>query len=105
MFRLTGSCVYISKAVALLALFALPVGAGNTVLAAKTIYRCTKDGQVTLTDKPCDGASSDNSASSGAPQSSATTIPSSSNPSPVGGWHGQMQYQGQQGGQMLEEAH
>ncbi len=24
--------------------------------SAKTIYRCVKDGQITLTDKPCDGS-------------------------------------------------
>jgi hypothetical protein len=90
-----------------IAIVGLTIGLTGSAQAAKTIYRCTKDGQIILTDKPCDGAtSSDTSGSSAAPQSSATTISSSSNPSPTDGWHGQMQYQGQQsGGQMLEEAH
>jgi hypothetical protein len=77
----------------------------DSVQAAKTIYKCIKDGQITLTDKPCEGASSDNSSSSAAPQSAATTIPSSSNPSPIGDWRGQIQYQGRENGQTLEEAH
>jgi Domain of unknown function (DUF4124) len=77
----------------------------DSVQAAKTIYKCTKDGQVTLTDKPCEGASSDNSPSPAAPQSGATAIASSSNPSPVGDWYGQMQYQGRENGQTLEQAH
>jgi hypothetical protein len=78
-----------------IAIVGLATGLTGSVQAAKTIYKCTKDGQVTLTDKPCDGAmSSGTSASSAEPQSGATTIPSSSNPSPIGGWHGQMQYQG-----------
>jgi len=95
-FRLATSIVLVGLA------FGVPIDAH----AAKTIYKCTKDGQVTLTDSPCDGpTSSDSSASSAAPQSGATTIPSSTNPSPVGDWHGQMQYQGQQAGRMLEEAH
>jgi hypothetical protein len=89
-----------------IAIVGLAVGLTGSAQASKTIYKCTKDGQVTLTDKPCDGAtSSDKSATSGAPQSGATTIASSSNPSPIGGWHGQMQYQGRENGQTLEEAH
>jgi hypothetical protein len=89
-----------------IAIVGLAIGLTGSAQAAKTIYKCTKDGQVTLTDKACDGAtSSGTSASSAEPQSGATTIPSSSNPSPIGGWHGQMQYQGQRSGQMLEEAH
>jgi len=84
----------------------LAFGFSPSAQAGKTIYKCTEDGQVTLTDKPCDGAtSSDNSASSAAPQTGATTIPSSTNPSPIGDWHGQMQYQGRESGQTLEEAH
>ena len=89
-----------------IAIVGLAIGLAGSAQAAKTIYKCTKDGQVTLTDKPCDGAtSSDNSASSGAPQSSATTISSSSNPSPIGGWRGQMQYHGVENAQAPTEAH
>ena len=83
MVRLNGNSARIVKVAALIVLFALAVGADNTAPAAKTIYRCTKDGQVTLTDKPCDGAMPDSSASSGTPQSTGTAIASSSNPSPV----------------------
>jgi hypothetical protein len=101
MVRSLGLCI---NAALLTVLGGLAGGPGNSALAAKTIYKCTKDGQITLTDKPCDGAS-DNSASSAAPQSGATTIASSSNPSPIGDWHGQMQYQGRENGQTLEEAH
>jgi Domain of unknown function (DUF4124) len=50
--------------------------------AAKTIYKCTRDGQVTLTDKPCEGSPSPESSNTTSPQSSATNIASSSNPSP-----------------------
>jgi hypothetical protein len=106
MVRLTWPWVYILKVVSLIVLFALPIGQNKSALAAKTIYRCTKDGQITLTDKPCDAAtSSDGSASAPTSQSGATTIASSSNPSPVGDWHGQMQYQGRENGQTLEDAH
>ena len=84
---------------------ALAVGFAHSAHAAKTIYKCTKDGQVTLTDKPCDDSKSADSPASTTPQSEATTISSSSNPSPVGEWHGQMQYQGREHGQTLEEAH
>src|ERR1700676_1352913 len=89
-----------------IAIVGLAVGLTGSAQAAKTIYKCTKDGQITLTDEPCDGAtSSDKSPSSAAPQSSATTISSSSNPSPIGGWRGQMQYHGVENGQALAEAH
>jgi Domain of unknown function (DUF4124) len=77
----------------------------GSAFAAKTIYKCVKDGQITLTDKPCDDAKASDSASWTAPQSNATTISSSSNPSPIGDWHGQIQYQGRENGQTLEEAH
>jgi hypothetical protein len=95
-----------SPLAASIAIVGLAIGLTGSAQAAKTIYKCTKDGQITLTDKPCDGAtSSDTSVSSGAPQSSATTISSSSNPSPIGGWHGQIQYHGVENGQTLTEAH
>jgi hypothetical protein len=46
MVRLTGSWVYISKVIALIVLLPLPIGPNNSALAAKTIYRCTKNGQL-----------------------------------------------------------
>jgi len=70
----------------------------STVHAAKTIYRCEKDGQITLTDKPCEG-------SKPADSSSGTTIPSSGNPSTVGIWNGQIQYSGTEAGEMISAAH
>jgi hypothetical protein len=89
-----------------IAIVGLAIGLTGPAQAAKTIYKCTKDGQITLTDKPRDGAtSSDTSASSGVPQSSATSISLSSNPSPIGGWHGQIRYHGAENGQTLTEAH
>jgi hypothetical protein len=66
--------------------------------AAKTIYRCEKDGHITLTDKPCDG--SKESASN-----TGTTISSASNPSTVGVWSGQLQYSGTEAGGMIVAAH
>jgi hypothetical protein len=71
--------------------------------AAKTIYKCIKDGQVTLTDKPCDDSAESEKLNSAVP--SQTTIPSASNPSPVGDWRGQIQYQGRESGNTLEDAH
>jgi Domain of unknown function (DUF4124) len=70
----------------------------QAALAAKTIYRCDKDGQITLTDKPCDeGKSTD--------ANSGTTIPSTTTPSTVGVWKGQLQYSGTEAGEMIEAAH
>ena len=66
--------------------------------AAKTIYRCEKDGQITLTDNPCEGAKVAESAN-------GTTIPSATNPSTVGIWNGQLQYSGTEAGEMIEAAH
>ena len=66
--------------------------------AAKTLYRCEKDGQVTLTDQPCEK-------SAAADSITGTTIPSLSNPSTVGNWSGQLQYSGTQAGEMITEAH
>jgi hypothetical protein len=102
---LTAPSVRIAKVVALIALFTVLVGAVDIALAAKTIYKCTKDGHVTLTDKPCDDAKASDSASSTAPQSGATTIASSSNPSPVGKWAGQEQFHGVENGEAIRDAH
>jgi hypothetical protein len=73
--------------------------------AATTVYRCTKNGQIILTDRPGDGpADSANPANSTSSQST-TTIASSSTPSPTGTWRGQAQYQGKENGQVMEQAH
>jgi hypothetical protein len=94
----------ISQVVVLVFLFAL-AGLGSSAHAAKTIYRCTKDGQIILTDKPCEGSPSPENSNATSSQSSSTTIASSLNPSPVDNWHGQMQYQGRESGRTLEDAH
>jgi hypothetical protein len=103
MVRSNGFCP--STTAILIALFVLSAGPSNSAFAAKTIYKCTKNGQVTLTDKPCDGATSDSSPSSAVPQSGATTIASSSTPSPVGEWSGQQQYHGVENGEAMLSAH
>jgi hypothetical protein len=66
------------------------------------VYKCVKDGQVTLTDKPCEGATT---TEPGAPAAAPIHVPSSKNPSPVGTWSGQIQYQENQNGQTVAAAH
>jgi hypothetical protein len=74
--------------------------------ATSPIYRCMKDGQTVLTDKPCD-------ATTAAPSSGATVAPSSgvvgkqasASESVVGEWRGQTQFQGAENGQLIEVAH
>jgi len=65
--------------------------------AAKTIYRCDKGGQIVLTDQPCDGTKP--------AEANSTTIPSTTHPSTVGVWRGQMQYSGTEVGEMIATAH
>lgn len=80
-------------AVVLVVVFALPA-------SAKTpIYRCIKDGQTVLTDKPCE--------ETGAASSTAVpgVAPSPVSESVVGEWRGQTQFQGAEKGQELQEAH
>jgi Domain of unknown function (DUF4124) len=76
---------------------ALPASAGTTV------YKCVQNGQVTLTDKPCpsDKASGDESTSAQTP----TFVASSKDPSPIGRWSGQLQYQETSNGQTIHAAH
>jgi hypothetical protein len=64
-----------------------------------SIYRCIKDGQTVLTDKPCE----DTGAAS--PTGAAGVAPSPVSESVVGEWHGQTQFQGVEKGQELHEAH
>jgi Domain of unknown function (DUF4124) len=72
-------------------------------VAGTTVYKCVKDGQVTLTDKPCPGdkMNSDSSAS----QATLTVVPSTKGPSLVGKWSGQLQYQEASNGQTVQAAH
>jgi len=76
---------------------ALPAAAGTTV------YKCVKDGQITLTDKPCPGDKATTDSAAG--QSTTTVVPSSKDPSPVGKWSGQVQFQEASNGQTVQAAH
>src|ERR1700738_761787 len=63
--------------------------------AATTVYRCTKNGQTILTDRPCDPPA-DSASPANSPSSQSRAIASSSTPSPTGSWRGQVQYQGRE---------
>jgi hypothetical protein len=78
------------------------IGVPFTV-AGTTVYKCVKDGQVTLTDKPC--SSEKGNADSPTGQSTTTVVPSNKDPSPVGKWSGQIQYQEASNGQTVQAAH
>lgn len=74
-----------------------------STVAGTTVYKCVKDGQITLTDKPCPGEKGIADSSMG--QSTSTVVPSSKDPSPVGKWSGQLQYQEASNGQTVQAAH
>jgi hypothetical protein len=74
-----------------------------STVAGTTVYKCVKDGQITLTDKPCPGEKGNTDPSTG--QSTTTVVPSSKDPSPVGKWSGQIQYQEASNGQTVQAAH
>ena len=71
-------------------------------VAGTTVYKCVKDGQITLTDKPCPDGKANTDSSTG---QSTTVVPSSKDPSPVGKWSGQIQYQEASNGQTVQAAH
>ena len=75
------------------------------VSAAKPIYRCEKDKQIILTDRPCDAPA--NAAGAGTPASANGEVTKSISelPTVVGNWRGQTQFQGTENGQLLQEAH
>lgn len=75
----------------------------SSTLAGTTVYKCVKDGQITLTDKPCPGEKGNADSAPGQPP--ATVVPSSKDPSPVGKWSGQLQYQEASNGQTVQAAH
>jgi Domain of unknown function (DUF4124) len=74
----------------------LPASAGTTV------YKCVLNGQITLTDKPCPSEKSPVDTASAQP---ITVVPSSKDPSPIGRWSGQLQYQETSNGQTVQAAH
>jgi hypothetical protein len=71
--------------------------------AGTPVYKCIKDGQTVLTDRPCE--TNTPAVDQSAAGTAAVTVPSSTSPSPVGKWTGQMQYQGAENGQTLQAAH
>lgn len=79
------------------------VMAVSSTVAGTTVYKCVKDGQITLTDKPCPSEKGNTDSSTG--QSTTTVVPSSKEPSPVGKWSGQIQYQEASNGQTIQAAH
>jgi hypothetical protein len=82
----------------------LTVGAwllGTPAFAGTTVYKCVKDGQTTLTDKPCPGDESTDASRS----QKSTIVPSSHDLSPIGKWSGQLQYQENENGQIVQAAH
>jgi hypothetical protein len=74
--------------------------------AHSPIYRCTENGQMLLTDKPCDGAATAPAAGVAAPSASGPAgSPISGAQSIVGDWRGQTQFQGAHNAQVIDEAH
>jgi hypothetical protein len=69
--------------------------------ATSPIYRCTKDGQTVLTDRPCEGSTP--ALTSGATAAAPSGVVG--NQAVVGEWRGETQYQGSEGGQQIGEAH
>jgi hypothetical protein len=74
----------------LLASMTLLLAAASADAAAQSIYRCTKDGQVTLTDKPCAGGQKISSGGGDAPNSikSSGHLEATTPDVPEGAWHG-----------------
>ncbi len=72
--------------------------------AGTTVFKCIKGGQTILTDRPCASTPFDSSSSTAAP-SDSTLSGSAPSFSPVGKWSGQVQYQANENGQLLQAAH
>lgn len=72
----------------------------SPVLAGTTVYKCVINGQTTLTDKPCPGDKPNDPS-----QSSTVVVPSNTEPSPVGKWSGQLQFQETANSQVVQAAH
>ncbi len=75
------------------------IAGGVPAFATSPAYRCIRDGQTVLTDRPCDGSASPSS-SSGVGEKIVVAAPTV-----VGEWRGQTQYQGAENGQLIGEAH
>jgi hypothetical protein len=88
-------------------LLAMTLAAASPSHAGTIVFTCYKDGQKVLTDRPCDSAPVDKS-SSGTPAASNSELTVASSPqstSPVGQWRGQVQFQANESGQVVQAAH
>jgi hypothetical protein len=84
----------------------ISTGLGVSASARTPIYRCTENGQMVLTDKPCEGATTVPSSGVAAPSPSGPVSgPISGVESIVGDWRGQTQFQGAENTQVIEAAH
>jgi hypothetical protein len=89
----------LAYAVAAVGLVGLPI----VVHAGTHVFKCVKDGQTVLSDRPCDGDDPNK-----APSSSLTPemdLPSTTSPSPIGKWSGQLQFQESENGKTVQAAH
>ena len=99
--KLSGSTAFVG---AVLVLTTLVLNA-TAAQAGTPVYRCVKDGQKTLTDKPCDSGKEQQRIDTAQVDFATTMVPSSTTPSPVGKWWGQIQYQATENGQTIQAAH
>jgi hypothetical protein len=84
----------------------LAAGIALPASATSPIYRCIKDGQTVLTDKPCDGTvPAPSSGATAAPPSGVAGKQVAASASIVGEWRGQTQFQGAENAQLIAEAH
>jgi hypothetical protein len=84
-------------------LLILALGISSSASAVTTVYHCTKDGQIVLTDKPCDVPSAAGAGTAPAIGTAPKEI--SATPTVVGEWKGQTQNYGTENGQLLADAH
>jgi hypothetical protein len=75
---------------------------GNTVNAGTRVFKCIKDGQTILTDRPC---AEDKPADADSPSGDAAPVPSSSALSPIGRWSGEVHYSALENGEPIAAAH
>ncbi len=88
--------------IGVIVLLLVPWALTASVQAGTTVYKCVKDGQTTLTDKPCPG---DKSTEPSLSVSKTTVVPSTRDISAIGKWSGQLQYQEASNGQQVQAAH
>lgn len=83
----------------------ISAGLAASASARSPVYRCTENGQTVLTDRPCEGATTAPGPGVGSPANRPAIGQVSGVQSIVGDWRGQVQFQGAQGTQVIEEAH